>query len=125
MVVFSTNLNPRDLADDAFLRRIHNKIFVEPVTAEVFDAIFNRLVSERGIPSEAGSAGFLRALCARAGFPELRACYPADICEVIQSIKTFEGESMAISRQDLERATALYFARQQDATHAQSASLDS
>ena len=33
MVVFSTNLEPSDLADEAFLRRIHNKIFVEAVDA--------------------------------------------------------------------------------------------
>ena len=39
MVVFSTNLDPSDLADEAFLRRIHNKILVEPVSASVFDQI--------------------------------------------------------------------------------------
>ena len=33
MVVFSTNLEPSDLADEAFLRRIHNKIYVEAVDA--------------------------------------------------------------------------------------------
>ena len=35
MVVFSTNLEPTDLADEAFLRRIHNKIFVEAVDEKV------------------------------------------------------------------------------------------
>lgn len=114
MVVFSTNLDPRDLADEAFLRRIHNKIFVEPVTAEVFEAIFDRVLKERGIRSEMGSASVLRNLCAQLGGPELRACYPGDICDVIQSIKAFEGEPMEISRNDLDRAARLYFARPQD-----------
>jgi predicted ATPase with chaperone activity len=45
MVVFSTNLEPSDLADEAFLRRIQNKIEVEPVSAEVFDQIFQRVVT--------------------------------------------------------------------------------
>ncbi len=40
MVVFSTNLEPSDLADEAFLRRIHNKIYVEAVDAGSFDQIF-------------------------------------------------------------------------------------
>jgi predicted ATPase with chaperone activity len=114
MVVFSTNLDPRDLADEAFLRRIHNKIFVEPVTAEVFEAIFDRVLNERGIRSEMGSASVLRNLCVQLGGPELRACYPGDICDVIQSIKAFEGEPMEISRNDLDRAARLYFARPQD-----------
>ena len=40
MVVFSTNLEPSDLADEAFLRRIHNKIYVEAVDAPAFDRFF-------------------------------------------------------------------------------------
>src|SRR6185295_2687822 len=39
MVVFSTNLEPSDLADEAFLRRIHNKILVEAVDKHSFDQI--------------------------------------------------------------------------------------
>ena len=45
MVVFSTNLEPSDLADEAFLRRIHNKIFVDAVDDKAFDQIFHRVVS--------------------------------------------------------------------------------
>ncbi len=44
MVVFSTNLEPSDLADEAFLRRIHNKIFVDAVDDKAFDQIFHRVV---------------------------------------------------------------------------------
>src|SRR6185369_3412652 len=44
MVVFSTNLDPYDLADEAFLRRIQTKVLVESVSDEVFDQIFQRVV---------------------------------------------------------------------------------
>ena len=54
MVVFSTNLNPSDLADEAFLRRIHNKIMVEAVDSETFDQIFQRVVSSKRIPGRTG-----------------------------------------------------------------------
>src|SRR5579862_9632284 len=48
MVVFSTNLDPSDLADEAFLRRIHNKIFVDAVDQSAFDQIFARVVGKFG-----------------------------------------------------------------------------
>src|SRR5450631_3643101 len=44
LVVFSTNLDPSDLADEAFLRRIHSKIYVEAVDDKAFDEIFSRVV---------------------------------------------------------------------------------
>jgi hypothetical protein len=115
MVVFSTNLSPRDLADEAFLRRIHNKIFVEPVTPQVFDSIFERVVHSRSIVAHEGAAPRMRQLCREAGATELRACYPGDICTIIEWIKRFEGEALEILPGDLERAVALYFTRTVDA----------
>src|SRR5437867_13270182 len=60
MVVFSTNLDPQDLADEAFLRRIHNKIYVEAVDAGSFDQIFARVVQARQLEAEPDSAEYLR-----------------------------------------------------------------
>ena len=111
MVVFSTNLEPSDLADEAFLRRIQNKIYVEPVSPSVFDQIFERVVSARRVPSETDSADFLRRLCLREGRTELRACYPSDICNILESISLYEGRSISMTKADLERATSLYFAK--------------
>jgi hypothetical protein len=111
MVVFSTNLEPADLADEAFLRRIHNKIYVEAVDAESFDQIFHRVVQARNIQAEPDSAEYLRKLCLREGRTELRACYPADICNILLSIGRYEGRPPLMTKAELERATALYFAR--------------
>ena len=47
VVVFSTNLDPNSLADEAFLRRIQNKIFVEAVDLETFTEIFDRIVAHK------------------------------------------------------------------------------
>ena len=111
MVVFSTNLEPSDLADEAFLRRIHNKIFVESVDPASFDAIFQRVVASRNIQAEPDSAEYLRMLCLREGRTELRACYPADICNILTAIGRYEGRSPMMTRSELERATSLYFAK--------------
>jgi predicted ATPase with chaperone activity len=111
MVVFSTNLEPSDLADEAFLRRIHNKIFVDAVDDKSFDQIFHRVVTKFNIPCEQDSSEYLRKLCLREGRTELRACYPADICTILTSIGRYEGRPPFMSKSELERATALYFAK--------------
>ncbi len=111
MVVFSTNLEPADLADEAFLRRIHNKVYVEAVDAPSFDQIFTRVVQGRSIQAEPDSAAYLRKLCLREGRTELRACYPADICNILLSIGRYEGRPPLMTKSELERATALYFAK--------------
>jgi hypothetical protein len=111
MVVFSTNLEPSDLADEAFLRRIHNKIYVEAVDASSFDQIFNRVVQSRNIQAEPDSAEYLRKLCLREGRTELRACYPADICNILSAIGRYEGRGPVMTKSEMERAAALYFAK--------------
>jgi hypothetical protein len=111
MVVFSTNLEPSDLADEAFLRRIHNKIYVEAVDANSFDQIFSRVVQSRNMQAEPDSAEYLRKLCLREGRTELRACYPADICNILMSIGRYEGRGPIMSKSEMERAASLYFAK--------------
>jgi hypothetical protein len=110
MVVFSTNLDPRDLADEAFLRRIQNKIYLEPVSAAVFDEIFTRYAAGRRMPLEPESTAHLRELCL-AYSANLRGCYPADICHIVSTIGQYEKAAPRITRATLERAAALYFTR--------------
>ena len=114
MVVFSTNLDPQDLADEAFLRRIHNKILIESIDASTFDQIFARVVSSKRVPHEADSAEYLRRLCLSDGRSELRACYPLDICNILASISDYERRPISMGRDNLERAVNLYFARSQE-----------
>jgi len=111
LVVFSTNLEPSDLADEAFLRRIHNKIYVEAVDAHSFDQIFSRVVQARNLDAEPDSAEHLRKLCLREGRTELRACYPADICNILLSIGKYEGRGPLMTKSELERAASLYFSK--------------
>ncbi|MBS1831509.1 MAG: AAA family ATPase [Acidobacteria bacterium] len=111
MVVFSTNLEPSDLADEAFLRRIHNKIFIEPVEPWAFDQIFSRVAHSKQLAPDPDSAEHLRRLCLREGRTELRACYPSDIMNIMLSIARYEQRPPLMSRNDLERASNLYFAK--------------
>lgn len=109
MVVFATNLNPADLADEAFFRRIRNKVFVGPVAPDSFDTIFYRVATSRGLSFEEGSSEFLRSLCLRNGRTELRACYPRDMIDIVTSICEYEDRPVRITKHLLERAVAIYF----------------
>jgi hypothetical protein len=116
MVVFSTNLNPHDLADEAFLRRIQTKVLVDNVSAELFDEIFYRVAETHGAPSEPGCAQYLRERCLAAGSGYLRACYPMDIYRLVVAISEYEGRPVGLTRMDIDRAVGLYFAKRVAAT---------
>jgi SpoVK/Ycf46/Vps4 family AAA+-type ATPase len=116
VVVFSTNLNPGELADEAFLRRIQNKIYVDPVDSEIFDKIFHRIVADKGINCENGCCSFLRQLCQDMDHGKLRACYPADILNILASISAYEGQAVELNETSLERAASLYFTKVMNVT---------
>ena len=111
LVVFATNIDPKELAEEAFLRRIKNKVYVGAVDSQIFDEIFNRLVAEKNLPCRPNSADVLRKLCFELGAKELRACYPADIVNALISISSYDERPVEISRVNLERAAALYFGK--------------
>jgi len=111
MVVFSTNLDPQDLADEAFLRRIQTKIMVEEVNDDIFGRIFRRVVEGNQVPCEPDCAEYLRERCVALGPGILRACYPSDIYRLIKAISEYEGRPIRMTMANIDRAVALYFAK--------------
>ncbi|MFN7994339.1 MAG: AAA family ATPase [Bryobacteraceae bacterium] len=108
MIVFATNLDPGELADEAFLRRIPNKILVDAISDEEFDEIYRRVLERQSIPCDEGTGEYLRELCVSRG-GDLRASYPRDMCQIIVALKQYEGEDLRITRPDLDRAVELFF----------------
>jgi len=109
LVVFATNLKPTELADEAFLRRIHNKIRIDAVSTESFDEIFRRVARARKVTMAPESFEDLRRLVLAGGRTELRACYPIDVCNILNSIASYESREATASLADLKRAVELYF----------------
>ena len=108
LVVFSTNLDPSELADECFLRRIPNKIFVESLEPKHFDEIFRRVANSRNLLWDLSIPRRLRELC-QSKTGELRACVPRDICDILIAIMNYERREPRITKEDLDRAVALYF----------------
>jgi hypothetical protein len=115
MVVFSTNLDPHDLADEAFLRRIQTKVLVDNISPEIFEKIFQRVVQNLQVPTEPGCAEYLRMRCEEYVSKVLRACYPMDIYRLVKAISEYEGRPVRMTKQNVDRAVALYFAKSPEA----------
>ena len=107
-VVFSTNLDPRELADEAFLRRIQTKIKVDYVTPEQFDEISRRVCVEFGLDCDIGIIEELRFVLSRHKQP-LRACYPRDIIQHLRWAARYEGQQPQVSLAAVEQACRSYF----------------
>jgi hypothetical protein len=108
MVVFSTNLQPSELADDAFLRRIPNKVLIPAVDAPTFDAVFRMAAAAAGIECDYDVIAYCREVCLRDG-GDLRPCYPRDLCTAMRSIALYEGRKPVATREEIDRATKGYF----------------
>lgn len=112
LVVFSTNLDPRQLADEAFLRRIQNKVKIEVVSPEIFDRILQRVCESSDIEWTAEASEYLREKCKIDGRKSvLRACYPRDIVDILKNISLYENRAPRMKEEDIDRAVDLYFAR--------------
>ncbi|MFN0089408.1 MAG: AAA family ATPase [Acidimicrobiales bacterium] len=110
MVVFSTNLDPGDLKEDAFFRRIQNKIYVGPVTDDQFDWIVTRAVQRYELEAKSGAMSYLRKVCRERGSGNLLACYPNDLCRLAKAICEFQEGRPMLSTEAVDRAASLYFA---------------
>ncbi len=109
MVVFSTNMDPSDLGDEAFFRRIQNKVYVGPVTAEVFDRILALAAPKIGVQMFQGSAEIMKKICLERDAIGLRANYPWDLCKMIKSVCEYEERRAVLDPPTLARAAQLYW----------------
>ena len=109
LVVFSTNLDPRTLADEAFLRRIPNKINVTYATPRQFVEIFGRECAARGLPCDAGLAEYVVELIANGMKQHLAHCHPRDLINQVCWSATYLGVEPRLTRANLEQACHNYF----------------
>jgi predicted ATPase with chaperone activity len=114
-VVFATNLNPMELADEAFMRRIQNKIRMGYPNAPQFKEIFRRECDRSGLAySEEMAEYFIRVLNVRYHQP-LRPCYPRDIVHQIVWSAKYEAKDALLDRETVDRACRNYFVNPEDA----------
>jgi predicted ATPase with chaperone activity len=109
LVVFSTNLPPKELVDEAFLRRLRHKIEIVDPTYEEFREIFRRVSSAKGVTyDDAGLAYLLQEWYIKRN-RKLRANHPRDLCDQILDISQYLNVEATMSRELLDRAAKSYF----------------
>lgn len=109
LVVFSTNLDPADLVDAAFLRRMQTKIRVDTATDPQFRQIFRKVAAHRGLyVDESALADLILAI--RDGLhEELRPCHPRDLINQVCWAAQYEDRRPILDRASLLGAMEAYF----------------
>jgi hypothetical protein len=113
-IVFSTNLEPRTLGDEAFFRRIQSKVLVPPVGDDQFDEILQRVAAARGIELTSDAATHLRWMSRELGDGDLRPYLPGAVCDLLESVCAFEGLPLRLDPAMITRIARMYFTHDPD-----------
>jgi predicted ATPase with chaperone activity len=109
LIVFSTNLPPKDLVDEAFLRRLRHKIEIGDPSYEEYREIFKRVAASKKVEySDQGLAYLLQEWYIKRN-RKLRASHPRDLCDQILDIASYMSVPPVMSREMLDRAALAYF----------------
>jgi predicted ATPase with chaperone activity len=109
LVVFSTNLPPKDLVDEAFLRRLRHKIEIGDPSFEGYREIFRRVAQSKGVEyNDQGLAYLLQEWYIKRN-RKLRASHPRDLCDQILDISQYLSVEPTMSREMIDRAAEAYF----------------
>ncbi len=109
LVVFASNLDPAELLDPAFLRRIQTKIRIGAVTDEQFREIFRRVASTHNLDAEDDLLDELIQVIRVDLNQELRGCQPRDLVNQICWAAKYEDRPPHLDRQSLMDAVDAYF----------------
>jgi hypothetical protein len=108
-LIFATNLEPRTLMDEAFLRRIRSKVKVHHVEKEQFLAIFRLVCSTHQLEFDEQTVSYLMSQYYGDDQRPMNACHPRDLVEHILDYCTFNEKTPNLSKEHLDHACQVYF----------------
>lgn len=109
LVVFSTNMDPADLVDAAFLRRIQTKIRVDAASEEQFAEIFHRIAGERRLAVDPVLLDEIMQDIRGRLHQELSGCQPRDLINQICWMARYRKTEPRLDRASLRQAVDAYF----------------
>lgn len=114
ILVFSTNLHPLDLADEAFLRRLGYKIYFSPLDPEQYRRIWQQVCAERNISCNEHVLRYaIDELHAKHQKP-LLPCHPRDLLGMAVDQAEYAGAPRVVTKELLHAAWNSYFVRLED-----------
>jgi hypothetical protein len=109
LIFFSTNLDPKQLVDEAFLRRIPYKIHIADPDWETFRHIFKMVAQAKRIPfDEQGLAYLVQEWYLKANRPP-RAVHARDILDQLLDMARYLNKPPQMTRELLDFAASSYF----------------
>jgi predicted ATPase with chaperone activity len=109
LIIFSTNLDPKDLVDDAFLRRIRHKVGINAPQRDVYEKIFGSNCKRLGMNFDAAAVDYLyERYYTRGRVPRASDC--RDLLEIVQSICRYRRQPVHLTRDLMIEASASFIA---------------
>ncbi len=109
LVVFSTNLEPRELVDEAFLRRIPYKIEVIDPTEEEFRRLFALMGEKLGLTYRQEAVDYVIDEHFKKADRPMRFCQPRDLLLQIRNYCRYHDVAPEMTRENFDRAVENYF----------------
>jgi predicted ATPase with chaperone activity len=109
LLIFATNLDPSDLVDEAFMRRIHYKVRVHNPTRKQYEEIFQRSCRARGIKYDPRAVEYIfRKYYGSIGI-EPRGCHPRDITDHLCDFARYHERDAVLTPDLIDHAAESYF----------------
>lgn len=109
LVVFATNIDPAELVDEAFLRRIQTKIRLDSISRPVFHEISRRVCTTLELEYKAEPIERLLDTITNEFGQELRPCYPRDIIQQVCWTARYRKQEPKLDDASLDLACRTYF----------------
>jgi hypothetical protein len=113
-IVFSTNLEPATLGDEAFFRRIQSKILIPTIADDQFDEVLRRVAIAEEVELTPDASTHLRWMSRELGDGDLRPYLPGSVCKILKAICTFEERPLVLDPPMIERIASMYFTHADD-----------
>jgi len=111
LIIFSTNLEPSDLVDEAFLRRIPYKIEIDDPDEDEFHGLFQIFADEFGCEYRREAVEYLLAQHYRPFGRALRRCHPRDLMRQIRNYCAYHNRVVEIRPEYFDHAVPGYFTK--------------
>jgi predicted ATPase with chaperone activity len=108
LLIFASNLDSADFAEEAFLRRLGYRLAAESPGSQTYGRIFRRYVEACGLRYD---PRLLDALLTRYTHEQrdMRSCQPRDLVDRCADICRYENRPFILTKELLERAWLYYF----------------
>lgn len=109
LVIFSTNIEPKELVDEAFLRRIRYKIKIDYPSVDEYRKIFIKVCEENNIEFKEDVFNYLLNHYYGKSNIKLSACHPRDLIDQIVDMSRYYNMPPVLTKETIDYAWKNYF----------------